>query len=606
VKRRDFLRSVGVLAGAALAPRLARAQSEKRGTSILFITADDMNCDSVGVFGAKVPGITPHIDGLARDGVRFTHAHVQVANCVPSRNVMQTGRYPHTSGVEGFYKVQTDFPILPDVLKQGGYFVGIKNKVSHSTPYSPYPWDLVVERSAEKGASRNPKSFHAFVAQGIELSAKAGKPFYLVANVTDPHKPFYGEERSKKSGFDAFPPSKTFPTDTIPVPGFLPNLPEVRVEVKRYYDSVRRADDCVGEALRALKESGQEANTVVMFLSDHGMPFPFAKTNVYHHSTRTPWIVRWPGTARAGAVDGRHMISAIDFMPTVLDITGIALPQGLQGRSFAPLLKGQAQSGRDHVIKEYNENAGGGRHPMRSVETRQFCYIFNPWSNGTRVFRTATQGTTTYKLMKKLAPTDPKIAARLKLFDHRTLEEFYDHQSDPDALHNLIDAPRCAKEIDRHRALLEAWMARTADPCLDVFRKRHDLAFREAFMKQQQDAADERRRKNRTRKKGAKKAAGLLALTPPRAIRRGQKVTLTVRHTLTPQQGEQLLHVTAKTQDNRRIERKVLTVKGTGSVEVAFDIPDDPTLTGVVFAAFVGKDYPSCLQHVGTKPIPLR
>ena len=606
MRRREFLSSAGALAGAAVSPWLPRAQEARRRPNILFITVDDMNCDSVGVFGAKIPDITPRIDALAAEGLRFEYAHVQVANCVPSRNVMQTGRYPHSSGVEGFYKLKPDFPILPDLLKAAGYFVGIKDKVSHSTPYHPYEWDLVVQRSARKGAARSPQSFHAFVEQGARLSRDAGKPFYLVANVTDPHKPFYGEARSKKSGFDDFPPSRTFPVESVPLPGFLPDLPEVRLEVKRYYDSVRRADDCIGEALRALEESGATGNTVVMFLSDHGMAFPFAKTNVYHHSTRTPWIVRWPGTVKAGAVDSVHMISAIDFMPTVLEIAGIAPPDGLQGRSFAPLLRGRKQSGRDYVIKEYNENAGGHRHPMRSVQTRRFGYIFNPWANGARRFRTATQGTTTYKLMLKLAETDKKVAARVRQFDHRSLEEFYDYDNDPDALHNLIDDPRYAAEISRLRAILEQWMVKTADPCLDVLRNRDDGELLERFMKEQQAASDERRKQKRARTRAGKRATGLLGVTPPRAAARGRTVSIKVSHKLTAAHGEQLLHVTAKTPDNRRIERKVLTVEGTGVVQVSFAIPDDAAITEVVFAAFLGKDYPSCLQHVVTKPMPLK
>jgi N-sulfoglucosamine sulfohydrolase len=583
-----------------------RGLSAPSRPNILFITTDDMNCDSVGVFDCGVPDTTPNIDGLARQGVRFTYAHVQVANCVPSRNVMQTGRYPHSSGVEGFYKVKPDFPILPDVLKENGYFIGIKDKVSHSTPYHPYPWDLVMQRSAEKGAARSPKSFHEFVRQGIARSREARKPFYLVANITDPHKPFYGEARSKQSGFDNFPPSKTYDVDTIPVPGFLPDLPEVRLEVKRYYDSVRRADDCVGAALRALRESGEADSTVVMFLSDHGMPFPFAKTNVYHHSTRTPWIVRWPRMVRAGTVDDQHMISAIDFMPTILDITGIAPPEGLQGRSFAPILKGRKQSGRDHIIKEYNENAGGGRHPMRAVETRRFCYIFNPWSNGERVFRTATQGTTTYKLMQTLAETDTKVAARLEHFDHRTLEEFYDVENDRDSLHNLIDDPRHARDIDRLRGTLEAWMVKTGDPCLEVFRRRDDLAFREAFMRQQQDASNERRKKARPKQPRPGRRRGLIAVTPPEGIQRGRTTLVIINHTLPPRLGKQLLHVMLKDQDGRRIQRRVLTIRGEGNAAVEFDVPSRDTLTQIVVAAFVGKDFQSCLQHIVSRPVPVR
>jgi N-sulfoglucosamine sulfohydrolase len=233
-----------------------------------------------------------------------------------------------------------------------------------------------------------------------------------------------------------------------------------------------------------------------MFLSDHGMPLPFAKTQLYHHSTRTPWIVRWPGVTKAGAVDDRHMISAVDFLPTVLDLTGLAPPKGLDGRSFLPLLKGQVQDGRDMVFKEYNENAGGNRSPMRAVQTRTHLYLFNPWSNGKRVMATATAGTPTFRRMRELAKTDPKIAARVELIQHRVLEEAYDIARDPDALTNLINDPSSQKEIDRLRAALAAWMKETGDPMLEVFQKRHDPAMREAYMARvTREAAERGKRK---------------------------------------------------------------------------------------------------------------
>jgi len=115
--------------------------------NILFITVDDMSCDSVGAFGCKLSGTTPNIDRLALQGIRFAHAYVQVGNCMPSRNVMLSGRYPHNNGVEGFYQVRNpDYPVLADLMRAGGYLTGIRHKVSHSTPYSPYPsWDLVLD-----------------------------------------------------------------------------------------------------------------------------------------------------------------------------------------------------------------------------------------------------------------------------------------------------------------------------------------------------------------------------------------------------------------------------------------------------------------------------
>src|SRR4030095_3526534 len=110
-----------------------------------------------------------------------------------------------------------------------------------------------------------------------------------------------------------------------------------------YYSSVRRADDCLGEVLRALHESGADDQTLIFFLSDHGMPLPFAKTQLYFHSNRTPWMIRWPGVTKAGAVDSRHLVSAGDLLPTLLEIVGAAPPKGIDGRSFVPVLRGQNQ-----------------------------------------------------------------------------------------------------------------------------------------------------------------------------------------------------------------------------------------------------------------------
>jgi len=468
--------------------------------NILFITVDDMNCDSVGVYGCELKDTTPNMDKLASQGLRFKYAHVQVGNCYPSRNVMWSGLYPHTNRVEGFYKVQNDdYPVLADLMKQGGYYAGIRGKVTHSTPYHPYAWsaDLTMI-DGRKMDMKNAESYYVSTRRGIGDSKKAGKPFTLIINISDPHKPFYSGPKDRN------PPSKVSTPPQVPVPGFLFDHPAVRKELALYYTSVRRADDCVGAVLKALDDSGQADNTVVMFLSDHGMPLPFAKTQLYHHSTRTPWIVRWPGVVKPNTVDDHHMISAIDALPTLLDITGIKHPKGLQGKSFLPLLKGEKQDGRDRVIKEYNENAGGGRHPMRGVETRKFLYLYNPWSNGVRKMRTATLGTATYRAMKELAANNKKLAARLHLFEHRVPEELYDVENDPDATKNLAGDPKFSDQLNRMRKALEDWMVRTDDHMLNTFRNRDDKAVVAAYMARV-EAESAERRKNRRKKQPKKK-----------------------------------------------------------------------------------------------------
>ncbi len=288
----------------------------------------------------------------------------------------------------------------------------------------------------------------------------------------------------------------------MPVPGFLFDDPVVRKELAHYYSSVRRADDCVGEVLKALNESGQKEGTAILFLSDHGMPLPFAKTQLYHHSTRTPLIVHWPGVTKPGAVDRQHMVSAVDFLPTLLDIVGVPHPEGFDGRSFAALLKGETQKARDSVFKEYNENSGRSRDPMRAVETKRFLYLFNPWSNGQRVMATATTGTPTYRRLRELAETDPVLAARDDLYRHRVVEELYEVQTDPDCLNNLISDAAYQVHADSLRKQLEEWMQRSGDHVLPVFHRRHDADFREAYVQQkEQEAAQRGKNPKRPRKR---------------------------------------------------------------------------------------------------------
>lgn len=602
-----------LLVGLLLSPGPS-ARAEKR-LNLLLITVDDMSADSIGAFGCKLADTTPNIDRLAKEGLRFTHAHVQVGNCMPSRNVMWSGRYPHNNGVEGFYQVKDpQYPVLVDLMKEAGYFTAIRHKVSHSTPYHPYPWDLVLDTlpDGSKAHVKDPASYGVSTARGIRAAKAEGKPFCLLINISDPHKPFYAQARRGETIPDPHVPSRVFTPDEPPTPGFLFEDPVVSKELAHYYSSVRRADDGVGHILQKLGDAGEADNTLVMFLSDHGMPLPFAKTQLYHHSTHTPLIFRWPGVTEAGAVDDRHMVSAVDLLPTLLDVVGIAHPEGMDGHSFAPLLKGETQAGREMVIKEYNENAGGSRDPMRAVQTKRLLYLFNPWSNGERIMATATTGTPTYRRMAELAKTDRAIAARHDLYQHRVVEELYDIKDDPDCLVNLIDSPAHQQELARLREALETWMVETGDHMLDVFRERDDPAVREAYVAEKEREAEERRKQkrkaNRPRPRaGLRKRSDLIALETPESVAAGKPLAVKVRHKLEAGLGEQLVHVTLKAgPEAKRVDRKVVKVSGDGVVDVTFDVPAAVPGNVVRLAAFIGADYASHLQHLQTEPLPVR
>lgn len=602
---------------------LDRPASAAAKPNLLIITVDDMSADSLGAFGCKLPDTSPNIDRLAAQGMRFNRAHVVVGNCFPSRNVMWSGLYPHNTGVEGFYQVPDAKHLhLADLMQRAGYYTGILHKVGHSTPYTPYPaWnvDLDTEPGGKKRDVKAAKTYGDGAAQGMRAAREAGKPFCLVMNVADPHKPFYAEGNRGETIPDKNVPSRVFTADEVPIPGFLFDDPVVRKELAHYYSSVRRADDCVGAILAALDASGQRDNTIILFLSDHGMPLPFAKTQVYHHSTITPmfWIV--PGMTKAGAVDAEHMVSAVDLLPTLLELTGIQHPDRMDGRSFAPLLRGEQQADRDFVVKEYNENAGGSRDPMRAIQTRQYLYIFNPWSNGQRIMATATTGTSTYRRMAELAKSDSTLAARHELYQHRVPEELYDIQKDPDCLHNLLKSPEHQDQLNQLRARLEQWMVDTKDGMLAVFRQRDNAAAREAYVAAQEKEAADRQAggKGKAKKAAPAKDAGattaprrrgdLIAFALPQTIAAGKPVTLKIEHDLPANLGEQILTVTLKGGlAGKRLDRKTVKARGRGTAEVTFDLPADVPDGVVSFAAFVGPDFQSTPQHIQSNPQPAR
>ena len=321
-----------------------------------------------------------------------------------------------------------------------------------------------------------------------------------MANSHDPHRPFYGSDQ-EKNYFKNKPnttqtPSRIYTPEEVEIPGFLPDVPLVRKEMAQYYTSSRRADDMVGAVLRALEESGHSENTMVLFMTDNGMPVPTAKWNTYNHSTRTPWIIRWPGVVESGSVD-KHFVSALDYMPTVLDALDIEAPEGLDGDSFLPLLKGGTQPERDHVftahyqwvhyygdkearkeqlakmVRErgyrYKDEWGGliKDMPIRCLQDERFAYIYNQWADGKDFYYSGYM--LTAGGMRKLAQTDPAMARRIDFIKYRAPEEFYDLRKDPNSLNNVIDSPEYASRIAEMRTAMREWMAECEDPVLPDF-----------------------------------------------------------------------------------------------------------------------------------------
>ncbi|MBP7936967.1 MAG: sulfatase [Phycisphaerae bacterium] len=459
-----------------------------RRVNVLLITADDLYWKTPASFGGRLLDLTPNIDRLAREGMRFMHAHVTIAVCQPSRQVLMTGRYSHRNGGEGFEPIHLDVPTLQERLHAAGYLLGCFGKLSHLAPASKYHWDSACDQS-QLGIGRDPEKYHQAVKSLLDRARAENKPFFIMANSHDPHRPFSGSERERMgfgtrlAGVPA--PSRRYQPDEIWVPGFLPNLPDIREEIAEYNSSSRRCDDTVGAVLRALRESGYEDSTLVIFLSDNGISVPFSKANCYLNSTRTPWIVRWPGQVKPGTVDDLHLISGIDFMPTILEATiGTDVP-GMDGRSFLPLLRGNTQAGREYCFTQFHQTSARNRYPMRCVQSRDFGYIFNFWADGKTVYRSEPQTGLTFNAMQAAAVGNPAIAARVHMLQYRVREEFYDLKNDPDALLNLAGNDQYTRRIEEFRGILLDWMKRTNDPAAAAFENRNSEAAIAAFMNQE-------------------------------------------------------------------------------------------------------------------------
>jgi N-sulfoglucosamine sulfohydrolase len=440
--------------------------------NFLLITADDLEWTSVGAYGSTVDGITPNIDRLASEGLRFTNGHVTIAVCQPSRQTLMTGRFPHNNGAPGFDPIADDVPILQESLGAAGYLKGSIGKTRHLQPTSRFAWDLG-PRPADPdsgvwmhhlGNGRDVERYKNYMTDFLRMAKDTDRNFWLMLNTHDPHKPFYGK------GGEAYdyPVSRVYAPEEIEVPGFLPDLPEVREELAAYYTSVRRADDVVGAILEILEDEGFGDNTLVMFLSDNGSSFPFAKANAYLNSTKTPWIVRWPGKTTPGTVDTTHFISGIEYMPTILEAAGLTQVPNMDGESFLPLLTGAEQGWRTSVFTEFNRPFNNIPLHMRALQNRKFGYIYNPFYGLERV-QMESMGGPTWAAMLEAGKTDSTIQARVDLFSDRVPEELYDYENDPDGLFNLIDDPAHADILAELRQELANEMYVTHDSMLQGF-----------------------------------------------------------------------------------------------------------------------------------------
>lgn len=514
--RRSFLWNAGVAALAAVGPTVL-ADADR--PNVLLLTADDMSWDSLGCTGCPLPGISPHLDRLAADGLLVENCHIITPICGPSRNALHTGQYPARSGCMGhgtqpplWWKKQERRPTegsIENTLRNAGYLTGVIGK--HGSKWCRF--DVKAEGYGDTGMGRDPSKYYTFTKEFLARAKTEKKPFYLNANAHDPHRYWARHPSETQKWIDKnmkkfpehtfYPNGKPYPdpkTDfdpkVCPMPACYPDEPWLKERISTYYDSVNRMDEVMGEILRALEESGMADNTLVVFLSDHGMGWLMSKWALYPSGTKTPLIARWPGKISPGQIDSRSVVSAVDIPATLVDACDCGALQNIDGMSFRCLLDGDPLEWKrteafscfnymnnsaelDKAIQAYEPNLFQ-RHeqyrPSRGLSSIGYTYIWNGWADGkTELPGSMGANSEIPDALGKNAenPNDkdyPDYAQRLQMALHRVPEELYDTQRDPGCLRNLAADPEHHGILKDFRAKMLNLLGSTGDQEMQNYR----------------------------------------------------------------------------------------------------------------------------------------
>ena len=467
--------------------------------NIVIFTLDDMDQSSVGVYGCPLEDITPNIDRLAAEGMRFDRAHVPTAVCQPSRQSLMSGQHAHRNGTFGFVDLPEDAWTMGKMLNEAGYYTASIGKGRDYSPIAVHGWDFFVHWA--HNWNRQPGHFEELAAAVIEKAHERGEPFFLNINSSDPHRPFIGglQEKERQRGMRKWLPrwmennqlaedvlggepevddyliqfgyEIAFERGEVPVPGYLPDIPVVRRELTEYFSSVQRGDEALGEILDLIEELDLVDETIFVFFSDHGASLPSSKNDTFVQSTRVPFVIRWPGKTEAGTVDAAHFVSTMDLLPTFAETLGRNVPDNLDGRSILPLLNGEASEDRDSIFTAYNYYKPGKQvFPTRAITTQRYHYMWQPWvSQQAKKPSTESHQGRSFGAIRRAAKEDTEVADWLRRYEQRSEEALYDLEADPFCQNNLAGDPKFSDVLFRLRSELVEEMNASEDPLLPVF-----------------------------------------------------------------------------------------------------------------------------------------
>ncbi len=449
---------LSALTGAAL-PGLVSSASASQATAgqrpnLVLILSDDHTAEFTGCYGNPVIR-TPNLDRFAAEGMRLDRFFCAAPQCVPSRASFLSGLSPVAANMGRFSApLPARIRTIPDLLKPAGYFTGVVGRNHHldGSPNGPVSGPIYQRQQLSNFGKRLD-----FVDVTEDIPRTLGKigeffdkkpanaPYFLWVNFRDPHHVW--DDGALTPGHDA---------SQLPIPRYLPDLPGVREDLRRYYDEVGRCDQDFQKVLDLIARRADDDNTLIVFLGDNGVPLPHGKGSLYDPGLHVPALARWKGRIQPGSTS-RALVSGEDVMPTFLEAAGVAPPPEISGKSFLPLLTGRTPLHRDLV---FAQRLTHGNRPMqeattthtfdfsRCVRNQRYKLIYNCTPH------VPYAPVDSYTERSWLEMTDEHLWGRLHpKFDQayyakRRVLELYDLEADPEEFENLAGKPEL-REVQR-------------------------------------------------------------------------------------------------------------------------------------------------------------
>lgn len=416
--------------------------------NIVIMMADDLDVQQLSSYGGQNL-VTPHIDGLAESGTRFTHMVASEAMCIPVRASLFTGLYPARHGAHQNHKTVYDTvkSIVP-YLKEIGYRVGLTGKDHMTKPRNIFPFNIVPGFESNCVADTD-----EYFLDSVETYITKEEPFCLFVMNVNPHAPWTVGDPTE------FDPEK------LVLPSALVDTEATRSQFTKYLAEVRRLDNQIGEVIDLLKKTGQYDNTLVIFLGEQGPQFPGGKWTLWDYGQRSAMIVRWPEYVKKG-VTTDALVQYEDILPTLLEIVGGVPPKDIDGQSFIHVLKDHTKAHRKYAYGIHNNIPEGNPYPMRSIRDERYKLIVNLLHETDyyiKYMMNPAHKASLYNDWLSEAKTKEIAQKIVQRLVKRPPIEFYDLSVDPDELDNRIHDSKYQEHIKRLLKELEIWMIQQGD-----------------------------------------------------------------------------------------------------------------------------------------------